>query len=138
MFGFGKHIWIIRTLLKMSQPVRYHHDWSVFFLCYCANLLSSICYKMASVDPLKVHLHNAHDSAAAIRYVHNFCLAKQMPVSLNSIFVFICIHVSISKGIEVNPPPQGKGMSQCFPAAATVEVKQKHQDRLTGSLCHVF
>lgn len=54
---------------------------------------------MVSVDPLKVHLHNAHDSAAAIRYVHNFCLAKQMLESLN-IFVFICIHVSISKGTE--------------------------------------
>lgn len=90
---------------------------------------------MVSVDPLKVHLHNAHDSAAVIRYVHNFCPAKQMLESLN-IFVFICIHVSIFKGQELNPTPQGKDMSHVFSAAASLRVKQKHQDRLTGSLHH--
>lgn len=36
---------------------------------------------------------------------------EQMLVSLN-IFAFIGIHVGISKGMEVNPAPQGKGMSQ--------------------------
>lgn len=30
-----------------------------------------------------------------------------------SLNIFICIHVSISKGMEVNPPPQGEEMSQC-------------------------
>lgn len=58
---------------------------------------------------------------------------QQMPVSLN---IFICIHVSISKGMEVNRVPQGAGMSQCFCAAATVGVEQKDQDRLSGSLCY--
>lgn len=95
-----------------------------FVLFCCPHLLSSsICYKMVSADPLEVHPHNAH------WFLHQqyvmciiFCLAKQMPVSLN---IFICIHVSISKGMEVNPPPQGEAVSQCFSAAATVGVEQK-------------
>lgn len=107
MFGFGKHIWIVSTLLKMSQHNRYHHDWS---FCYVF-LLAAYALKWSQLTPWKYTPTTPTDSAPAIRYVHNFCLAKLMPVSLN---IFICIHVSISKGMEVNPPPQGEGMSQCF------------------------
>lgn len=56
-----------------------------------------------------------------------------MLVSLN---IFISIHVSISKGMEVNPPPRGKGMTQCFVllffSAATVEAMLTRQEQLMG------
>lgn len=72
-------------------------------------LLSSMCFKMVSVDPLEVHPRNA--CWICTGDTHNSCLSEQMPLSLN---IFICIHVSISKGMEVNPPPQGVEMSQCY------------------------
>lgn len=58
-----------------------------------------------------------------------------MLVSLN---IFISIRVSISKGMEVNPPPRGKGMTQCFVllffffSAATVEAMLTRQEQLMG------
>ena len=115
-----------------SEPA---HPIGHFLLCVVVQIFPeqlTFFKKWSQLTPWKYAHATPTHSAPAIRCVHNFCLAKQMPMSLN---IFICIHVSISKGVEVNPPPRGREMSQCFSAAASVGVVQKHQDRLTGDLC---
>lgn len=78
------------------------------FLCRCVILPALCAIKWSRLTPLKIRLRNTHHSAAR----HVVCrLTEQM---LASLYIFISIHVSISKGMEVNPLPQGKGMTQCF------------------------
>lgn len=66
---------------------------------------------MVSVDPFESTPPQRPPFCGTAPCVQNFRLSKQMLASLN---IFISIHVSISKGMEVNPPPRGKGMTQCF------------------------
>lgn len=110
MFGFGNHIWIVCTL--HTEPAYPLLSRLVILVCVVVQIsLAAYALKWSQLTPWKYAPATPTDSAPAKRSVHIFCLAKQMPVSLN---IFICIHVSISKGMEVNAPPQGKAMSQCF------------------------
>lgn len=84
---------------------------------------------MVSVDPFE----NTPPQRLPFCGTARWCrLTEQMLVSL---YIFISIHVRISKGMEVNPPPQGKGMTQCFVFlffSATVETLLTSQERLMG------
>lgn len=75
------------------------------------NSSGAVRSKMVSVDPFESTPPQRPPFCGTARCVQNFRLSEQMLVSLN---IFISIHVSISKGMEVNPPPRGKGMTQCF------------------------
>lgn len=86
--------------------------------------------KWSRLTPLKIRLRNAHRSAA--RHIVRRLTAQMLASS----YIFISIHGSSSKGVEVNPPPQGTGMTKYFVClfvpAATVDGVLTRQESLKG------
>ncbi len=76
------------------MSTHHHYSWSLCYDLLSKSSLAAYSIKWSQLTPWKYTPATPTDCAAAIHYVHNFCLYKQMLVSLN---IFICIHVSISK-----------------------------------------
>lgn len=118
--------------------------WSLFDCAACA-ILPAVCAikwsRLTLFERTPPQQRPAFCGAA--RCVQNSRLSQQMPASLN---IFISIRVSISKGMQVNPPPRGKGMTQCFlcffsfflffffPSAATAGAALTRRERNHGRI----